>query len=90
MASVAAVKAPAGRHAHIANQHRPHTFIVRLRCPAGSLECEDQAPPPAGDGCGAELQSWFEPPKPGSTPPVKKTPPPLPPSCQALLDEHLL
>ncbi|MDN7213898.1 penicillin-insensitive murein endopeptidase, partial [Klebsiella pneumoniae] len=38
---------------------------------------------------GAELQSWFEPPKPGSTPPVKKTPP-LPPSCQALLDEHVL
>ncbi len=49
-----------------------------------------QAPPPPGDGCGAELQSWFEPPKPGSTPPVKKTPPPLPPSCQALLDEHVL
>ncbi|MFH0409366.1 hypothetical protein ACEWFN_32250, partial [Klebsiella quasipneumoniae] len=22
--------------------------------------------------------------------PVKKTPPPLPPSCQALLDEHVL
>ena len=70
-------------------QHRAHMH-VRLRCPAGSLECEEQAPPPAGDGCGAELQSWFEPPKPGSTPPVKKTPPPLPPSCQALLDEHVL
>ena len=70
-------------------QHRAHMH-VRLRCPADSLECEDQAPPPAGDGCGAELQSWFEPPKPGSTPPVKKTPPPLPPSCQALLDEHIL
>lgn len=48
-------------------QHRAHMH-VRLRCPAGSLECEDQAPPPPGDGCGAELQSWFEPPKPGSTP----------------------
>ncbi len=69
-------------------QHRAHMH-VRLRCPAGSLECEDQAPPPPGDGCGAELQSWFEPPKPGSTPPVKKTPP-LPPSCRALLDEHVL
>ena len=69
-------------------QHRAHMH-VRLRCPAGSLECEDQAPPPPGDGCGAELQSWFEPPKPGSTP-VKKTPPPLPPSCRALLDEHVL
>ncbi|HFP9387276.1 TPA: penicillin-insensitive murein endopeptidase [Raoultella planticola] len=70
-------------------QHRAHMH-VRLRCPAGSLECEEQAPPPPGDGCGAELQSWFEPPKPGTTSPVKKTPPPLPPSCQALLDEHVL
>jgi penicillin-insensitive murein endopeptidase len=26
-------------------QHRAHMH-VRLRCPAGSLECEDQAPPP--------------------------------------------
>ena len=67
--------------------HRAHMH-VRLRCPAGSLECEDQAPPPPGDGCGAELESWFLPKKPGSTPPVKKAPPPLPPSCQALLDNH--
>ncbi|EFK69143.1 hypothetical protein HMPREF9347_01800, partial [Escherichia coli MS 124-1] len=43
-----------------------------------------------GDGCGAELQSWFAPPKPGTTKPEKKTPPPLPPSCQALLDEHVI
>jgi penicillin-insensitive murein endopeptidase len=69
--------------------HRAHMH-VRLRCPAGSLECEDQAAQPPGDGCGAELDSWFLPKKPGSTPPVKKTPPPLPPSCQALLDKHLL
>ena len=70
-------------------QHRAHMH-VRLRCPADSLECEDQPLPPPGDGCGAELQSWFEPPKPGTTKPEKKTPPPLPPSCQALLDEHVL
>ncbi len=44
-------------------QHRAHMH-VRLRCPAGSLECEEQAPPPPGDGCGAELQSWFEPQNP--------------------------
>jgi penicillin-insensitive murein endopeptidase len=69
--------------------HRAHMH-VRLRCPAGSLECEDQAAQPPGDGCGAELDSWFLPKKPGSTPPGKKTPPPLPPSCQALLDKHLL
>ncbi|WP_203523511.1 penicillin-insensitive murein endopeptidase [Sodalis sp. dw_23] len=68
--------------------HRAHMH-VRLRCPADSRECQDQAPPPAGDGCGAELESWFLPPKPGK-PPVKKAPPPLPPSCQALLDNHLV
>ncbi|WP_312467016.1 penicillin-insensitive murein endopeptidase [Pseudescherichia sp.] len=70
-------------------QHRAHMH-VRLRCPADSLECVDQPLPPPGDGCGAELQSWFEPPKPASTKPEKKTSPPLPPSCQALLDEHVL
>lgn len=69
--------------------HRAHMH-VRLRCPTDSLECEEQAPPPPGDGCGAELQSWFAPPVPGSTPPKKRTPPPLPPSCQALLDKHVL
>lgn len=70
-------------------QHRAHMH-VRLRCPAGSTQCEDQPLPPPGDGCGAELQSWFAPPKPGATPPVKREPPPLPPACQALLDKHLL
>lgn len=70
-------------------QHRAHMH-VRLRCPAGSLECQDQPLPPDGDGCGAELQSWFEPAKPGISSPGKPVPPPLPPSCQALLDEHLL
>lgn len=70
-------------------QHRAHMH-VRLRCPAGSLECQDQPLPPPGDGCGAELNSWFAPPKPGTGTPVKREPPPLPPSCQALLDKHLL
>ena len=69
--------------------HRAHMH-VRLRCPPDSLECQEQAPPPPGDGCGAELQSWFLPKKPGSGAPVKRTPPPMPPSCQALLDKHLL
>ena len=70
-------------------QHRAHMH-VRLRCPVGSTECQDQAPPPAGDGCGAELQSWFIPAKPGGKPPVKRETPPLPPACQSLLDRHLL
>ena len=68
--------------------HRAHMH-VRLSCPAGSLECDNQAPPPPGDGCGAELQSWFLPPKPGSGTSVKSEPPPLPPTCQALLDKHV-
>lgn len=68
--------------------HRAHMH-VRLGCPVGSAECEDQTPPPEGDGCGAELQSWFKPQQPGSTP-VKRQPPPLPASCQVLLDKHLL
>lgn len=66
--------------------HRAHMH-VRLRCPPGSLECEDQAPPPPGDGCGAELTSWFQPHQP-SAKPGKSVPPPLHPSCQALLDNH--
>lgn len=69
--------------------HRAHMH-VRLRCPPDSLECLDQALPPPGDGCDAELESWFLPKKPGSGAPVKREPPPLPPSCQALLDRHLL
>ena len=32
---------------------------VRLSCPAGASGCVDQAPPPAGDGCGDELAYWF-------------------------------
>ncbi|OVY63461.1 penicillin-insensitive murein endopeptidase [Yersinia pestis subsp. microtus bv. Altaica] len=66
--------------------HRAHMH-VRLRCPANSLECVDQDTPPPGDGCGAELESWFQPPPP-SAKPGKPLPPPLPPSCQALLDNH--
>ncbi|CAI1662921.1 Penicillin-insensitive murein endopeptidase precursor [Serratia fonticola] len=66
--------------------HRAHMH-VRLRCPAGSLECLDQDAPPVGDGCGAELASWFKPHQPNANP-VKKEPPPLPPTCQAMLDSH--
>ncbi|HBP95424.1 MAG TPA: penicillin-insensitive murein endopeptidase, partial [Pantoea agglomerans] len=44
----------------------------------------------AGEGCGAELQSWSLPKQPGSAARVKREPPPLPPACQALLDKHLL
>lgn len=69
--------------------HRAHMH-VRLRCPANSRDCADQPAPPPGDGCGAELDSWFIPAKPGAQPPVKRQPPPLPSACQALLDQHRL
>ncbi|QTF07707.1 penicillin-insensitive murein endopeptidase [Brenneria izadpanahii] len=67
--------------------HRAHMH-VRLRCPADSLECQEQAPPPQGDGCGAELTSWFQPKQPGQEQPVKTSPPPLPSTCQSLVDKH--
>ncbi|MFA0413698.1 penicillin-insensitive murein endopeptidase [Vibrio renipiscarius] len=31
---------------------------VRLACPSGEATCVNQAPPPAGDGCGKEVASW--------------------------------
>jgi penicillin-insensitive murein DD-endopeptidase len=36
-------------------------FHLRLVCPPGQAECRDQAPPPAGDGCGKQLAWWFTP-----------------------------
>jgi penicillin-insensitive murein DD-endopeptidase len=32
---------------------------VRIRCPAGSTNCEKQPPVGTGDGCGKELEGWF-------------------------------
>ncbi len=52
--------------------HHYH-FHVRLKCPAGATGCENQAPPPAGDGC-ADAQTWVNnilnppPPNPNATP----------------------
>ncbi|MGB1236011.1 MAG: penicillin-insensitive murein endopeptidase [Planktomarina sp.] len=52
--------------------HHYH-FHVRLKCPAGQPNCNNQAPPPAGDGC-AEAQGWVDrilnppPPDPNATP----------------------
>jgi penicillin-insensitive murein endopeptidase len=59
---------------------------VRLACPAGDTECVDQNPPPAGDGCGADLDYWFT---PAPYKPVKPSPPltlaDLPKQCRAVL-----
>jgi penicillin-insensitive murein endopeptidase len=71
--------------------HDSHVH-VRLACPADSPGCEDQAPPPAGDGCDATLDWWFSAealnPPPPKTPPSPKPPvtlADLPPACTAVL-----
>jgi penicillin-insensitive murein endopeptidase len=58
--------------------HHYH-FHVRLTCPAGASGCENQAPPPAGDGC-ADAQTWVNnilnppPPDPSATPRTPRDP----------------
>ena len=66
--------------------HRAH-FHIRLGCPADSPDCVAQEPPPAGDGCGAELDWWFtnEPYQPADPNAPKPVPPALPAACTALL-----
>lgn len=65
--------------------HDSH-FHVRLACPSGAAYCEDQAGVPAGDGCGAELYSWFEPKKPSTSSTKPKVTPPEPFLCQQILN----
>jgi penicillin-insensitive murein endopeptidase len=67
---------------------------VRLRCPSGSPECDNQAALPEGDGCD-RLGWWFAkrkrqpepPPKPDPAPEPKPKParPLPPPECDAVL-----
>ena len=72
--------------------HDAH-FHVRLNCPAGALDCENQAPIPAGDGCDASLAWWFSDearnpkPQPGKKKKKRKviTLADLPLSCAAVL-----
>ncbi|OOF55096.1 penicillin-insensitive murein endopeptidase [Rodentibacter genomosp. 2] len=64
--------------------HDSH-FHVRLKCPADAAYCEDQSPVPAGDGCGDELYSWFEPAKPSTGSNKPKVVPPEPFLCQQVL-----
>lgn len=66
--------------------HDAH-FHIRLTCPADATSCENQAPIPAGDGCGKELYSWFEP-KPDTGTPTTKTLPTPPVQCQMILSEQ--
>jgi penicillin-insensitive murein endopeptidase len=67
-------------------------FHVRMSCPPGSPDCKPQDAPPEGDGCGKDLDYWFQDevlhPKPPKHPP-KPTPPltlgDLPPACRDVL-----
>ncbi|TVQ84977.1 MAG: penicillin-insensitive murein endopeptidase [Chromatiaceae bacterium] len=68
-------------HGHDAHMH------IRLRCPADSPDCEQQAPIPPGDGCGGELAWWFSAeartPHRGPSRPAPTPPPPA--ACRTLL-----
>ena len=67
-------------------------FHVRMSCPAGSSDCKPQDSPPDGDGCGRELEYWFQDevlhPRPAKKP-AKPIPPltlaDLPPACRDVL-----
>jgi penicillin-insensitive murein endopeptidase len=67
-------------------------FHIRIRCPGDSPDCKPQPPVPPGDGCGKDLDWWFQdsvlrPPPPTTTP--KSRPPltmaALPPACRIVL-----
>lgn len=65
--------------------HDDH-FHIRLRCPDDSPECQKQAEIPEGDGCGAELMSWFPVVEPTPRHAPAKTKPPLPKACLDVLN----
>lgn len=65
---------------------------VRMRCPKGSPDCTPQSPPGNDDGCGKELDFWFQdsilnPPPPKEKPKPRRpiTMAELPPSCRDVL-----
>ena len=66
-------------------KHHSH-FHVRLKCPSGNAACKNQAPPPAGDGCGKELAEWHpDKRKLWKKSSGKKSRPPLPQQCNQVL-----
>ncbi len=72
--------------------HHYH-FHIRIACPPDAAGCVQQAPIPADDGCGKELDDWYKlltaPPKPAG-PPTPPAPPitlaQLPAECRAVLE----
>jgi penicillin-insensitive murein endopeptidase len=68
--------------------HNYH-FHVRLDCPSGDQACQNQPPPPAGDGCGADLAWWFTPEARRQKPPAPVKPlrlSDLPAACAAVVN----
>jgi len=70
-------------------KHDAH-FHVRLKCPAGSSHCKQQAPLPTGDGCDQSLAWWFsdEARKPSKKSGKKRRVPSMPAACKALLSGY--
>jgi penicillin-insensitive murein endopeptidase len=65
---------------------------IRIRCPPGNADCKPQDPVESGDGCGKELDYWFQEsilfPPPPKEPPKPKPPitmSELPPACRQVL-----
>jgi penicillin-insensitive murein endopeptidase len=66
-------------YGHAAHMH------IRFRCPVGQADCVQAAPPPAGDGCDATLQWWFDQLNAPAKPSAPYRPPPAPAACKAIL-----
>lgn len=82
------------RNIRPANGHHYH-FHIRLHCPSGSPDCDEQTPVPPGDGCD-EARARAErilnppPPDPNYTPPPPRAPltlGDLPRACVGLLNQ---
>lgn len=89
-----------GRDRSLLSKIRPiyghhYHFHIRMKCPSGSADCEDQVDPPQDAGCGKPLAEWFDKLKPRPvkkpTKPVKNVKPKelmmtaLPKSCALVL-----
>jgi penicillin-insensitive murein DD-endopeptidase len=66
-------------YGHAAHMH------IRFRCPIGQADCVQAPPPPAGEGCDATLQWWFDQLDAPAKPAAPYRPPPAPAACRAIL-----
>lgn len=64
--------------------HASH-FHIRFRCPGDQPACVQPPPIPAGDGCDATLQWWFDQLDHPAPPSKPRQPAPLPAACQAIM-----